>query len=71
MTGGHNSGAYRRRMPNPEQWPSNNQAFTDAAVEATRRQVNELSWDLAGEQLAAEIEASLPKVRMRRCDPGE
>ncbi len=70
MTGGHNSGAYRRRLPNPEQWESNNE-FADAAVEQTRLRVNEMSWEWAGQELAAEIEAVLPQRRMRRGDPGE
>jgi hypothetical protein len=72
MTGNQNSGRYRRRLPDPELWPSNTGSFCpDAAVEATRVRVNELSWELAGEQLAEEIEGVLAGRRMRRGDPGE
>lgn len=52
MTGPNND-RYRRRFTGPEQWPSNG-AFADRAVEDTRRRVNELSWALAGEQVADE-----------------
>lgn len=76
MTGPQNS-PYRRRLPDPAGWPSN--VFSRYAAEATRRRVNELSWSLAGEDLAGEIEQVLsgaqlmpPQRRpMRLGEPGE
>lgn len=44
---------YERRFPDPEKWPSNR--IASRAVEETRRSVNELSWALAGEQVADEV----------------
>ena len=77
MTDPYNA-PYRRRFPDPRSWASN-EAFGRFAEEATRRRVNELSWSLAGEDLAAEIEqvlqggpmppsTGLPQRRRRRGD---
>jgi len=77
---------YERRFPDPQTWPSNQRRFADAAVEQTRERVNELSWEIEGDNLAAEIEQvlsgarpmpdSLPgqlpqRRRLRPGDPGE
>lgn len=81
MTGPMNS-PYRRRFPDPRQWPSNRAPYASWAAEVTRRRVNKLSWEMVGEQVAEEIEAVLagdapmpppsrPVRRPRRGDPGE
>jgi hypothetical protein len=73
---------YRRRFPDPDQWPSNNGSFASRAAEVTRQRINELSWEMAGQQVADEIEQVLagdvpmppshrPARRLRRGDPGE
>ncbi len=58
-------------MSDTQAWPSSNHELADRAVEATRLRVNEMSWEWAGNELAAESEAVLPKTRMRMGDPGE
>lgn len=76
------NGRYQRRFRRPEDWPSNNyRGFTDDAVAQTYAKVNELSWKLAGDQLADEITAEFARAeRQRRAqaegwaaggDPGE
>ncbi|MGX6605591.1 hypothetical protein ACWKSP_26185 [Micromonosporaceae bacterium Da 78-11] len=55
---------YERRFTDPNTWPSN--AFGHHAVEATRRRVNELSWELAGNQVAGEASAFLKAEQARR-----
>lgn len=74
------NGPYRRRLTDPTAWPSN-QRFAQYAVERTRQRVNDLSWELAGHQLADEIEQELQTARRavdldqrrarRAGDPGE
>lgn len=73
-----NGRRYERQMNDPRAWPSN---FGRYAADQTRQRVNELSWELAAEQLAKEIETVLqggrqsgPAPRERRPrvgDPGE
>ena len=75
MTDPYNA-PYRRRFPNPWDWPSNN-TFGRYAEEATRRRVNELSWEIAGADLADEVASylqlrePLPGREPRAGDPGE
>ena len=76
MTSPFNARPYRRRFPNPNEWPSNSGRFASWALEMTRQRVNELSWAEAGEHVADEIEqvlageAPMPP-RHRRGEPGE
>lgn len=53
----NNGARYDRRLTDPLLWPSSR--FGRRAEEETRRRVNELSWSLAGEQVAAEALAYL------------
>jgi hypothetical protein len=68
---------YQRRFTDPATWPSNEAPFADHAVEVTRKRINELSWALAGDNLADEIERALlaataPRERrVRAGEPGE
>jgi hypothetical protein len=41
------------------------------AVRVTQHRVNELAWEIEGDNLAREIEQVLQSGRMRRGDPGE
>jgi hypothetical protein len=50
VTGEHNA-PYRRRFPDPRDWPSNR----PGPSEQPQQRVNELSWWLAGEQVADEF----------------
>lgn len=55
-------------MNDPRAWPS---SFGRYASEQTRLRVNELSWHLAGEQLAKEIETALQVGEARTPRVGE
>lgn len=65
MTGPLNA-PYERRFQDPAKWPSNRAGFADRAVRETYRNANELSWSLAGEQVAEQASAFLTAETARQ-----
>lgn len=55
---GPNNDRYRRRFPDPKDWPSNAPYGLYAEIR-TQERVNELSWQMAAEQVADEATALL------------